>query len=40
MQVSISVTDARDPVATAREIRRELLELKRVFGWNLELNVG
>jgi hypothetical protein len=40
MQVNISVTDARDPVATAREIRRELLELKRVFGWNIDLNVG
>jgi chorismate mutase len=40
MQVNISVTDARDPVATAREIRRELLELKRVFGWNVELKVG
>lgn len=40
MQVNISVTDARDPVATAREIRRELLELKRVFGLNVELNVG
>ncbi|MFJ1964903.1 hypothetical protein [Streptomyces massasporeus] len=40
MRVDISVTDARDPIATAKEIRRELLELKRVFGWNLELNVG
>ncbi|MFH9012544.1 hypothetical protein ACH4C6_14285 [Streptomyces sp. NPDC017943] len=40
MQVNISVTDARDPVATAREIRRELLELKRVFGLNVELKVG
>jgi hypothetical protein len=40
MRVDISVTDARDPIATAKEIRRELLELKRVFGWNIELNVG
>ncbi|MER7738895.1 hypothetical protein ABTX34_11310 [Streptomyces sp. NPDC096538] len=40
MQVQISVTDARDPVATAREIRRELLELKRLFGTNFELKVG
>jgi polyhydroxyalkanoate synthesis regulator phasin len=40
MQVQISVTDARDPVATAREIRRELLELKRLFGMNVELKVG
>jgi polyhydroxyalkanoate synthesis regulator phasin len=40
MQVQISVTDARDPVATAREIRRELLELKRLFGQNFELKVG
>jgi hypothetical protein len=40
MNVQISVTDARDPVATAKEIRRELLELKRVFGMNVELKVG
>ncbi|MER8004991.1 hypothetical protein [Streptomyces sp. NPDC094149] len=40
MTVNISVTDARDPVATAKEIRRELLELKRVFGMNVELKVG
>ncbi|MFE1926537.1 hypothetical protein ACFW91_28750 [Streptomyces asoensis] len=40
MNVNITVTDARDPVATAREIRRELLELKRVFGLNVELKVG
>ncbi|MET7475059.1 hypothetical protein ABZT17_11960 [Streptomyces sp. NPDC005648] len=40
MNVQISVTDARDPIATAKEIRRELLELKRVFGMNVELKVG
>lgn len=40
MNVNITVQDARDPVATAREIRRELLELKRVFGLNVELKVG
>lgn len=40
MTVTVNVMDARDPVATAREIRRELLELKRVYGLNVELKVG
>ncbi|MEV6803134.1 hypothetical protein [Streptomyces sp. NPDC051132] len=40
MDVTINVQDARDPLAVAREIRRELLELKRVFGLNVELKVG
>ena len=40
MNVNITVADARDPIAVAKEIRRELLELKRVFGLNVELKVG
>ncbi|MCZ0207896.1 hypothetical protein OZK63_21015 [Streptomyces sp. UMAF16] len=40
MAVTITVQDARDPLAVAKEIRRELLELKRTFGLNVELKVG
>ncbi|MGW3024836.1 hypothetical protein [Streptomyces sp. NPDC001221] len=40
MFVQIAVNGATDPIATAREIRRQLLELKRTFGLNVELKVG
>ncbi|MFJ5150832.1 hypothetical protein ACIQCF_04485 [Streptomyces sp. NPDC088353] len=40
MQVQVDVHGATDPIATAREIRRQLLELKRTFGLNVELKVG
>ncbi|MEU6098953.1 hypothetical protein [Streptomyces sp. NPDC047079] len=38
--VQIDVHGAMDPVATAREIRRTLLELKRVHGLNVTLGVA
>ncbi|MFE9098486.1 hypothetical protein [Streptomyces sp. NPDC007264] len=40
MQVQVDVHGATDPVATAREIRRQLLELKRVHGLNISLGVA
>jgi chorismate mutase len=41
MNVTININGASDPVAAAREARRQLLELKRDFGGsNVELNVG
>ena len=40
MQVQVDINGATDPIATAREIRRQLLELKRTFGLNVELKVG
>jgi hypothetical protein len=40
VHVQIDVHGATDPVAAAREIRRQLLELKRVHGVNINLGVG
>ncbi|MBE4790672.1 hypothetical protein HW846_46370 [Streptomyces sp. NE06-02F] len=40
VNVQVDVHGAIDPVATAREIRRMLLELKRVHGININLGVG
>jgi hypothetical protein len=40
ISVQIDINGATDPVSTAREIRRQLLELKRTFGLNVELKVG
>ncbi|MFM9681096.1 hypothetical protein [Streptomyces brasiliscabiei] len=40
VHVQVDVHGAIDPVATAREVRRMLLELKRVHGININLGVG
>ncbi|MFJ8555314.1 hypothetical protein [Streptomyces sp. NPDC093676] len=40
MYVTVHVHDARDPIATAKTTRRELLKLQRQFGTNVELIGG
>ncbi|MGI5436155.1 hypothetical protein ACQEV4_01235 [Streptomyces shenzhenensis] len=40
MYVQVDVNGATDPVATARELRRTLLELKRDYGMNVDLGLG
>ncbi|MFM9596705.1 hypothetical protein ACKI1O_45955, partial [Streptomyces scabiei] len=40
VNVQVDVHGAIDPVATARAIRKMLLELKRVQGVNINLGVG
>ncbi|MET7914466.1 hypothetical protein ABZU45_00745 [Streptomyces avermitilis] len=40
VNVKIEVNGAADPVAVGREFRRVLLELKRVYGVNVNLGVG
>lgn len=38
--ITVNIHGATDPIATARETRRELLKLKRGHGLNVELGVG
>ncbi|WP_329311713.1 hypothetical protein [Streptomyces sp. NBC_01262] len=40
VKVDINIHGATDPIATAREVRRQLLELKRTLGLNISLGVG
>lgn len=40
VQVNFNISGALDPVAVGREIRRILLELKRVYGINIDLGLG
>jgi hypothetical protein len=40
VNVRIDVSGAIDPVATAKAIQKQLLELKRVSGVNINLGVG
>ncbi|MFJ7049051.1 hypothetical protein ACIQVC_37435 [Streptomyces sp. NPDC101112] len=40
VQVDINVSGTADPVAVARELQRQLLQLKRVHGVNVSLGVG
>lgn len=40
VQIDINVSGTSDPVAIARELQRQLLQLKRVSGINVSLGVG